>query len=414
MLSYKYILLLAALLPTTVLGSTFISTTVKESRATGVSFSVDSKFLQDERRIDLYLPDKYEDSTRNYPIVVVLDSNYLFDLTVSILKNRWRRDLAPQSIVVGIQARDANERFGFASPVQRIHGEGVIFEQSKPDKMDDFIQKELLPYIDAEYRTQHHRTIIGMSPTATNVVYDYLKKQPYFNAHIALAADFLATPSFNGSPYSLVFDLSNSQSDKGFIFFSLASDDVLKEPDRGTPFQIMSKDTYANKGIHTFIAPKTEHYQQAGISLERAFSLLYPIDLWRPDYASLWSEDSNPLDYLKNFYSELDEQYQMQTYPLLEGYWTRNSIVGTVALMNERKNYKAALALLQWTNSLLSDNQTVLTLLTEQAIIVGDRELANQYLNALSQVVVKQGSNSSEDLKRLKTKINAFKPNEQR
>lgn len=352
-----------------------------DERKLGTQFTMPAQSLASERRIDLYLPEGYLHSQQHYPVVVVLDSNYLFDLVVATLRNRWQRDMAPQSIIVGIQARDASERFSYAVPLQRMDSDAIVFENAQPEKMDRFIAMELLNYVDTHYRTQAHRTIIGMSPTATNVVFDYLKAHSTFDAHLALAADFLVTPSFDGGERPLIEELvSQASSKSGFAFFSLASDDAERQPGRVQPFEQIEVQSLSKKGIHAYLAPNTEHYQHAAAALENAFSLLYPMEIWRPNYMSQWATDSNPVEYLRRFYQSLDNQYQMQTYPMLEGYWTANSVVGLVGVLNNQKRHNDALAFLQWVNTRIQNNTTVLYHLAEQSFLSGDIDQAKHYL----------------------------------
>ena len=64
----------------------------------------ESEELQDIKTIQIHLPKGYErDSTTNYPLTIVLDSEYLYDLYVANSKLFSHTDRAPKQIVVGIE-----------------------------------------------------------------------------------------------------------------------------------------------------------------------------------------------------------------------------------------------------------------------------------------------------------------------
>ena len=106
-----------------------------------------------------------------YPVIYAMDSGYLFDMTIAIAKNRWSRDHASESIIVGIQSRSNPERFNFAMPMLRDDS-SIAFENSQPDRMATFFDSELDSLINSKYRTNRFKMLIGMSLTATNVIYD--------------------------------------------------------------------------------------------------------------------------------------------------------------------------------------------------------------------------------------------------
>ncbi|NNF18418.1 MAG: esterase, partial [Flavobacteriaceae bacterium] len=57
--------------------------------------------LQERRDVRYYFPEDY-DAEKTYPLVVVLDAEYLFDHVLAISKFYSRFQGMPQSIVVGI------------------------------------------------------------------------------------------------------------------------------------------------------------------------------------------------------------------------------------------------------------------------------------------------------------------------
>lgn len=57
--------------------------------------------LQERRDVSYYFPENYTED-KSYPLIVVLDAEYLFDLVVANVKFQSKFDRMPESIVVGV------------------------------------------------------------------------------------------------------------------------------------------------------------------------------------------------------------------------------------------------------------------------------------------------------------------------
>ena len=57
--------------------------------------------LQERRKIKYYIPENY-DETKKYPLVVVLDGEYLYDQVLAVSKYYSEFHGMPESIVLGI------------------------------------------------------------------------------------------------------------------------------------------------------------------------------------------------------------------------------------------------------------------------------------------------------------------------
>jgi len=125
----------------------------------GKTFTVESTFLKENRKINIYLPRSYsEDSLQNYPIIYVLDGASKEDFThvagiVQYGSASWI-NIVPESIVIGLPNSHKNRDFVAKKNEKYTHSGG-----SK--NFMNFIEFELIPYIDKNYRATEHRTIIG-------------------------------------------------------------------------------------------------------------------------------------------------------------------------------------------------------------------------------------------------------------
>lgn len=138
--------------------------------------------LNDERYLKIYVPPGYnDDETKLYPLTIVLDAEYLFDVYVgnSILFSA--KEKAPEQIIVGINQNQFNER---AKDCEYSK------ENSLPTKDSEafyrFIRSELLEYLEENYRLSPFKTIVGNTLTANFINYFLLEDDPGFNAFVAI------------------------------------------------------------------------------------------------------------------------------------------------------------------------------------------------------------------------------------
>ncbi|HNT20855.1 MAG TPA: alpha/beta hydrolase-fold protein [Saprospiraceae bacterium] len=117
-----------------------------------------SGLLQEQRTLSVYLPASYSlpsYSETGYPLLFVLDGESLFHLASGIvhhLSNIIVNPPCPEMIVVGIHQIDRNQDL---SPSDSASGKGQRFLE--------FIEKEVIPFIDKHYRTQSYRMLGGRS-----------------------------------------------------------------------------------------------------------------------------------------------------------------------------------------------------------------------------------------------------------
>ena len=138
--------------------------------------------LDNDRNLKIYIPQSYySDSTKFYPLTVVLDAEYLFDVYVGNAKLFAKKDKAPEQIIVGINQNEYNERYEDCS---------YLKENSLPTEQGEafyrFIRGELFDYFDENYRISPFKTIVGNTLTANFINYFLVEENPEFNAFIAI------------------------------------------------------------------------------------------------------------------------------------------------------------------------------------------------------------------------------------
>ncbi len=180
--------------------------------------SIYSKKMEMTREISISLPKSYEKNSKKvYPILVVLDGDYLFDAFHGALSygNYW--DDLPEMIIVGIDQNKNEERFGDCA----LNPDDGL-PDGKSSSFFEFIGGELLPYIENKYRVAPFRMIAGHDVTAGYINLFLFKAEPIFNAYISLSPE-LATNMESNIPSRL-----STFTKPVFYYMSSADGDIKK------------------------------------------------------------------------------------------------------------------------------------------------------------------------------------------
>jgi predicted alpha/beta superfamily hydrolase len=139
--------------------------------------------LGETRRLKIQLPRDYETNTeKSYPIVIVLDANYLFEPVAGNVDYFGYWEDMPEALVVGIMQGD--NRYDDC-----YYDDTNFMPADKGADFFEFIGMELVPFIDANFRTAKFTIAVGHDLTASYINYYLFKDPPLFNGYIALSPD---------------------------------------------------------------------------------------------------------------------------------------------------------------------------------------------------------------------------------
>lgn len=156
-----------------------------------------SKVLDEDRRVNVYLPPLYaENPEKKYPVVYILDGGVeedFFHLT-SLLRfsaQAWV-DRFPEAIVVGIENVNRRRDFTFAVPnLDFLAEEGFpktsFVAHGQSAKYIQFLGEELKPFIEGTYRTEDRSVVIGESLAGLLATEILLKKPTLFTDYIIIS-----------------------------------------------------------------------------------------------------------------------------------------------------------------------------------------------------------------------------------
>lgn len=149
---------------------------------------LESTILSEKRICFIDLPDSYTDlshTDKKYPVIVLLDGNTFLKTaieTVAFLSSdRNQNHIMPESIVVAIENVDRERDFTVTK-----------LKTKRPNTMGggqrflNFIQKELIPYIDKNFRTEPTITLVGHSLGGLLALNAFMDQNNIFNAYISI------------------------------------------------------------------------------------------------------------------------------------------------------------------------------------------------------------------------------------
>lgn len=153
--------------------------------ANPASFTLDSKVLNEKCKVFVYLPEPYEAGTEAYPVVYVLDGEYYSSFTADAATLLAQSQLAPNCIVIGITTN--NRQRDFSPPLDEDSGQTQDLKfAGGADNFLVYLRSELIPAVDARYRTAPYRVLIGHSAGGLLGYYALYKTPDLFQALVSV------------------------------------------------------------------------------------------------------------------------------------------------------------------------------------------------------------------------------------
>lgn len=179
----KYIYLL--ILPLLIITNGCKNKPVQDPIPAHDSLNVASKILGESRRINVWLPEQYSQTTDSLPIMYMADGGIKEDfphVANTLSKLIGENKIAP-IILVGIEN---TERRRDLTPVTEVEKDKEIAAVvGGSSKFRAFIKDELFPEIENRYRTTSERSIIGESLSGLFVMETFFLAPDLFTNYIA-------------------------------------------------------------------------------------------------------------------------------------------------------------------------------------------------------------------------------------
>jgi hypothetical protein len=256
--------------------------------------------LQERRDVRYYFPEDY-DVEKKYPLILVLDGEYLFDQVVATAKFYSQFHGMPQSIIVGVNQNKRSIRLDDCAWEEQS---GLPSEKGK--KFFEFLGMEMIPYLDLNYSTAPFKMIVGYDITANFQNYWLFKDNSLFNAYVNISP-MLAPEMESRVPARL--GAFNKQ-----IFYQLI---LEKEKNKYTD-RIMEMDraikAIDKESLHYFFDEYegADHISIATYGIGKAFDNIF--GMFKPispkEYKTQMLTSEEPVfDYLQNKYKNIEDLF---------------------------------------------------------------------------------------------------------
>lgn len=289
-----------------------------------------SSKLGETRELKIHLPRNYEENKEKaYPIVVVLDGDYLFEPVAGNVDYYSYWEDIPEMIVVGINQSSSRDNDG-------LYDEQTFLPTGKGAAFFEFLGMELLPYMNTNYRIAPFKVIIGHDYTSNFINYYLLKEKPLFQGYINLSPD-LAPEMADRISSSL-----ERASNKTWYYLATSGEDIpsLKK-------DILSFDTQLNAITNQNLRynfdnfDKATHYTLVGRAipkaLEQIFEIYRPISLEDYNRILLQTSFSGP-DYLEEKYGNIKDLFGIEKRIRVNDFMAVYNAMEKTRSWNELKN----------------------------------------------------------------------------
>jgi len=149
----------------------------------GKNHWIESNILEEKRDIQIFIPEGYEDSPNDFPVLYLMDGQRFFLHAVSLQQSFRQYELTPGFIVVGI-TNQYPSRFNH-------FGEGK-------EKFLSFLKEEVIPYVEENFRVNKSKRILFGWEYGAGFAFHSLLTQPHlFDAYLL------------ASPYPILDEVQN-------------------------------------------------------------------------------------------------------------------------------------------------------------------------------------------------------------
>ncbi len=274
--------------------------------------SINSQILGQERELKILLPRGYSDEEKKaYPVIYVFDGDYLFETIAGNTDYYSYWEDIPESIVVGINQIDTR-------PDDLLYSEQNSLPIETGSAFFEFVGKELIPFIEKNYKTEAFRVAVGHGETANFINYYLIRNNPIFNAYVAISPDLAPDmtayleESLPMTESKIFYYLATSNNDISYLMKGAkALDAKLKAVNNKNLFYTFNEfdgPTHYAMPAHAF--PK---------ALESIFFTFQPIS--KKEYTeSLLKLEGSPVEYLTNKYKEIKDMFGIEKQILINDF----------------------------------------------------------------------------------------------
>ena len=285
----------------------------------GYQFKFDSKILAQQREIQIYLPDDYQSSSKKYPVMYVVDSQQFFLHPIAYQNTLREEDETPGVIVVGIKMKNNTRRT-------------LLYKQS--DEFINFLEAELLPFIDSNYRTlPKERMYFGWEMAGGLALQLIAEKNKLFKGYFVASATHFTSKRLQA--FEKVLETNTELNN--YFYFTLGSVESWALPSNNKLTKLFKDKAPETMKWRYDLSKDDNHYSTPLITFNRGlkefFSDYVPIRF----YSIKQFDEFGGMSALYKFFKDRGERYDLPTviHPKTKGY-----LLNLTVNNNDYKNYE--------------------------------------------------------------------------
>ena len=265
--------------------------------------TISSKYLNEERTFEIQLPRSYSTLEKEYPLVIVFDGDYMFNLVSGNIDYLSFWGDIPEHIVVGINQK--NSRFNDTSVLDNVTDLPI----SSTASFYDFIVLDLIKYLKKNYRISDFNVIIGHERTANFANFFILKKNPIIRGVISISPKL--SDQMNDF---LINNLTNTKSKISYVLLSSINDFETIIDNVHELKKSLSGIKNNNLMFESIILDEDNHYTLPSTALPIALKKLYSLypEIDKKEYDSIIKNlEYSPITYIENKYKLIKDFYDI-------------------------------------------------------------------------------------------------------
>lgn len=262
---------------------------------------VGSEILNQKREIKIQLPRNYENSDKSYPVIVVLDGDYMFEPFAGNVDYLSYWEIIPEAFVVGINQIGYREEDGFLSDEELPTATGADFFE--------FIGYEVLKFMDDNYRTSPFAVIAGIDLMANYSNFYLLKENPLFRGYINLSPDL--TPLMP----ERIQNKASKIEQKIWYYLATGEDDIPALKKEIVQLDELLAEVENSNFTYQFdVFDKASHFSLVANAIPDALNTIFKV--YRPisdkEYQDELLKSETPVEYLEDKYFLISELYAIE------------------------------------------------------------------------------------------------------
>lgn len=184
--------------------------------------AISSEILRKDHVVSIFLPETYEVSKGQYPLLIILDGEDFFLPFAGMVSYYAKIGKCPELIVAGIDTKD---RWRDYTPTRASIPDGTPLPTSGGGKLfHRFIKTELIKELESKYRISPFHIIYGHSIAGLFVVNSIFEEQPAFSGFIATSPSLW----WDNELVAAKLKASSAQgfSNSRYLFFTMGNEGV--------------------------------------------------------------------------------------------------------------------------------------------------------------------------------------------